>query len=62
MDLALNKKLIVDIANIKKILIIVICADIINCYNRVVYSFASLCTQYFRLEVSHLLVLLVIFR
>jgi hypothetical protein len=33
------------------------CTDAINYYNRVAYPFASICTQYFRLELSHLLVL-----
>ena len=55
--LVLNKKLLVDIANIQKRTIVTICADVTNCYNRVIYLFASLCAQYFRLEVSYLLVL-----
>jgi len=57
MYLALNKKLIVDIANMRKILIVTICEDAINSYGRVVYPFASLHAQYFGLEVSYLLVL-----
>ena len=55
--LALNKKLISDIANVQKLLTAVICADKTNCYNRVTHSFASLYAQYFGLEVTHLLVL-----
>ena len=55
--LALNKKLILDIANIRKLLTVVICADVTNYYDRVTYLFASLCVQYFGLEVIYLLVL-----
>ena len=43
MYLALNKKLIADIANVRKRPIVAIYADATNCYNRVAYSFASLC-------------------
>ena len=42
----------------RKRLIVIICTDTASCYNRAVYPFASLCTQYFRLEVFYLLVLL----
>ena len=62
MHLALNKKLIADIANTKKRRMVVICIDMINYYDRVAYSFASLYVQYFRLEVSYLLVLFRIIR
>jgi len=41
--LVLNKKLIVDIANVRKRPIVTICTDTINYYDRVVYPFASLC-------------------
>ena len=36
---------------------VTICADATNCYDRVAHSFASLCAQCFRLEISHLAVL-----
>ena len=55
--LALNKKLISDIANVRKLPMITICADATNCYDRVAHPFASLCAQYFGLEVSYLAVL-----
>ena len=55
--LALNKKLIADIANIRKLPMITICADATNCYDRVAHPFASLCAQYFGLEISYLAVL-----
>ena len=55
--LALNKKLIADIANIHKQLIVTICTNATNCYNRVAYPYASICCQYFGLELLYLLVL-----
>ena len=55
--LAIEKKLIADIANVQKLHMITICADVTNCYDRVTYLFASICAQYFRLELSYLLVL-----
>ena len=55
--LVLDKKLISDIANMRKLPMITICADATNCYNRVVYPFASLCAQYFRLDLLYLVVL-----
>ena len=54
MHLVLNKKLVVDIANMQKRLIVIICVDTTNYYDQ----FMSLCMQYFRLEISYLLVLL----
>jgi len=42
--LALNKKLITDIANVKNLLIVITYIDITNCYNKVAYPFASLST------------------
>ena len=57
MHLILNKKLITDIVNIRKLPTITIYADATNCYNRVAYSFTSLCTQYFSLDITCLLVL-----
>ena len=55
--LVLNKKLIADIANAKKLLIVIIHTDAINYHNRVLHSFTSLSTQYFGLDIVHLLVL-----
>lgn len=55
--LALNKKLIADIANVRKLPMIAICANATNCYDRVAHPFASLCAQYFGLEISYLAVL-----
>ena len=55
--LALNKKLIADIANVRKLPTATICADATNCYNRVAHPFASLCAQYFGLEITYLTIL-----
>ena len=55
--LALNKKLISDISNVRKLLTVTICADATNCYNRIAHPFASLCAQYCRLGIEHLSVL-----
>ena len=41
----------------RKLPIITICADTTNCYNRVAHPFASLCAQYFGLDLSYLVVL-----
>ena len=41
--LALNKKLIADIVNVRKLPAATICADATICYNRVAHPFASLC-------------------
>ena len=49
----LNKKLISDIANARK-LPTIICTDATNCYDRVAHPFASLCVQHFRLEIMFL--------
>ena len=59
--LALNKKLTEDIANTKKLPMVVIWIDVTNCYNRVVHLFTSLSVQYFRLDATYLLVLFRIF-
>ena len=40
--LVLDKKLISDIANVRKLPMITICADATNYYNRVAHPFASL--------------------
>ena len=55
--LALDKKLIADIANVRKLPMVTICADATNCYDRVAHPFASLCAQYFGLELTYLTVL-----
>ena len=55
--LSLSKKLIADIANVRKVPTITVCADATNCYDRVAHPFASLCAQCFGLEISHLVVL-----
>jgi hypothetical protein len=55
--LALDKKLIVDIANVRKLPTITICYDATNCYNRVAHPFASLCAKYFGLDIMYLAVL-----
>ena len=44
MYLALSKKLIADKANVRKRPMVVIYADTVNYYDRVVYPFTSLCT------------------
>ena len=43
--LVLDKNLIADIANVRKLPMITICADATNCYDRVARPFASLCAQ-----------------
>jgi hypothetical protein len=55
--LALDKKLISDIANMRKLSMITICADATNYYDRVTHPFASLYAQYFELDLSYLVVL-----
>ena len=55
--LALDKKLISDITNMRKLPMITICADATNCYDRVVHPFASLYAQYFRLDLLYLVIL-----
>ena len=55
--LALDKKLISNIANVRKLPIINVCTNAINCYNRVAYSFTSLYAQYFLVEITYLAVL-----
>ena len=41
--LVLNKKLITNIANARKVPTITICANVMNYYDRVAHPFASLC-------------------
>ena len=57
MNLVLNQKFIVDIADIWKRPIVAMYADTTNYYNRVAYPFVNLYVQYFGLEVLYLLVL-----
>ena len=56
--LALSKKLIADISNIRKLPTIIRCADATNCYDRVAHPYASLYSQYVSLDICYLLVLL----
>ena len=55
--LVLNKKLIADIANVRKLPMATTHEDATNFYDRVAHPFASLCAQYFRLELTCLTVL-----
>ena len=55
--LALDKKLISDIANIIKLFIIIVCTDTTNYYNKVAHSFISLYAQYFGVENIYLAIL-----
>ena len=55
--LALDNKLISNIVNVRKLPIITICANTTNCYDRVAHPFASICIQYFGVELSYLVVL-----
>ena len=56
--MALNKKLITDIANQAKSLSIVVSADATDCYDRVAYPFTSLTAQHFGVQINYILVLL----
>ena len=56
-QLVLNKKLIASMSNVRKISAVTIHTNAANCYDRVGHFVASLCTQYFRLEILHLAVL-----
>ena len=55
--LILDKKLISDIANVRKLPMITICANAANYYDRVAHPFGSLYMQYFGLDLSYLVVL-----
>jgi len=55
---ALNKKLIADIANQVKAPSIVISADATNCYDRVAHPFASLTAQHFGVQTCYIVLLL----
>ena len=55
--LALDKKLISDIANVRKLPTITVYADVTNCYNRIAHPFSSLYMQYFGAEITYLAVL-----
>ena len=54
---ALNKKLISDVANQHKVLIVVILADASNCYNRIAYPITSLICQSFGVEIEYAMLL-----
>ena len=56
-QLALDKKLIADIVNVRKLPTITICADATNYYDRVAHPFARLCAQCFGLDITYLTVL-----
>ena len=53
--LDLNKKLISDIAKIKKLTTATTCVDATNCCSRVARPFATFCAHYFGLDVTCLL-------
>ena len=55
--LVLSKKLIADTSNIRKLPTVTTCADATNYYDRVAHPYASLCSQYFGMEICYLLVL-----
>ena len=55
--LALSKKLIADVSNTRKLPTVTMCADATYYYDRVAHPYASLCSQYFGLEIFYLLVL-----
>ena len=55
--LALNKKFLASIANARELPIITIYTHTTNYYNVVAHSFASLCAQYFTLEIVCFVVL-----
>ena len=52
-----RKKLIADVSNIRKLPTVTIWDDATNCYDRVAHPYASLCSQYFGLDICYLLVL-----
>ena len=55
--LALSKKLIADISNVRQIPSVTICTDANNCYDKVAHHYTSLCSHYFSLGICYLLVL-----
>ena len=57
LQVTINKKVILDISNQKKVPSITISADATNCYDRVVYSFTSFTVQHFSIHFSYLLIL-----
>ena len=56
--LAISKKFIADISNTRKLPTITKCVDATNCYDRVAHTYASLCSQYFVMEICYLIVLI----
>ena len=57
LHVALNKKLVCDIENQIKRPMVVILADMTNCYNYIAYPVASLSNQHFGVQLEYLLVL-----
>ena len=57
MHLALSKKLIAYVSNNRKLHTVITCAYVKNYYDRVVYPHASLCSQYFGMDICYFLVL-----
>ena len=55
--IALNKKLVSDMENQVKKLMVVISADASNCYDCIVYSFVSMACQHFGLSLEYILLL-----
>ena len=55
--LVLVKKLISDIASVRKLPTITVCAIVTNYYKRVAHPFASLYMQYFGAEIIYLAIL-----
>ena len=55
--LALGKKLISDIVNVRKLPVITVYTDAINYYNIVAHPFTSLYLQYFKVEIIYLAIL-----
>ena len=57
--IALNKTLIADCGNIIKMPIIMISADVINCFDCIAYFFASLTCHHFSLQLEYIIVLFI---
>ena len=55
--LALNKKIIAEIHNTRKLPTVAVCADATNCHDRVAHYHTSLCSHFFGIEMFYLLVL-----
>ena len=57
LHVALNKKLVYNIGNQQKKLIVVVSADATNCYNRIAHPILSIAYQHFGLQLEYLLTL-----